>query len=128
VRKARDVVHTRTLETLRWNPANLEALAQAVSNYGTRWADIAAMRYDDLADYTPDELKICSKVLFCHKRFQAPQCTSFHYGYVSIERYRYSGSAFLDLWTVLSMNTYRSSIIFQYAYVFLIWLQLSGNI
>jgi hypothetical protein len=43
----------------------MEALVQAVFNKGTRWADIAGMRIDALADITPSQLRVCSKVLFC---------------------------------------------------------------
>ena len=83
-----------------WQPAQMMALAQTAFDYGPRWKDIVSMQREGLvkglAGYTPVDLAVCSKLLFCDIRFQTPQCaTVIYYGYVSIGIYRYSYTTFL---------------------------------
>jgi hypothetical protein len=71
-----------------------------VFDYGPRWEDIVSMQREGLvhglAGLTPAQLGVCSKLLFCDIKLQTPQCaTVIHYGYVSIEICRYSGTTFL---------------------------------
>ena len=64
--------------TKGWKPDEMEALAQAVFDKGTRWEDIAAMQHDKRADYTPRQLEVyVLRFSFEILRFQAPQCASF---------------------------------------------------
>ena len=62
---------------VKWKLDQVEALVRAMFDHGPRWVDIAAMRLDALADITPSQLQVSSKVLFCDIQVPSPTMRQF---------------------------------------------------